>query len=64
LAKGKKKGRKKKKGQSGLVTAMGLVRFYEEVEEKIKVPPEAVIAAAFGLSILVAVLDYVLKFAR
>ena len=59
-----KKGRRKKKGSSGLVTAIGLVRFYEEVEEKIKVPPEAVLAAAFGLSLLAAILDYALKFAR
>ena len=59
-----KKGKRKKKGASGLVTAIGLVRFYEEVEEKIKVPPEAVLAAAFGLSLLAAILDYALKFAR
>jgi len=60
----KKKGRKRRKGQSGLVTAIGLVRFYEEVDEKIKVPPEAVIAAALGISLFAAILDYMLKFAR
>ncbi len=58
-----KKGRKRK-GESGLVTALGLMRFYEEVEEKIQVPPWSVIAAAFALSIIAAILDVVLKVAR
>ncbi len=62
MAKGKK--RRKKAAGSGLVTALGLVRFYEEVEEKIKVPPEAVIGAAFGISILAAILDIILKGVR
>ncbi|ABU82239.1 preprotein translocase subunit Sec61beta [Ignicoccus hospitalis] len=56
--------RKRRKGGEGLVTAIGLVRFYEEVEEKIKVPPEAVIGAAFALSIMTIALDLLLKAAR
>ncbi len=58
-----RKGRRRK-ADSGLVTALGLMRFYEEVEEKIQVPPWSVVAAAFALSIIAAVLDLILKGAR
>lgn len=53
--------KRRKKGASGLVTAIGLVRFYEEVDEKIKVPPESIIIAAFAISLIAAALDVLLK---
>ncbi len=54
--------RKRRKGaDSGLITAMGLMRFYEEIESKIKLPPEAIVGAAFGVSILALIMRLVLK---
>ncbi|ALU11459.1 preprotein translocase subunit SecG [Ignicoccus islandicus DSM 13165] len=52
--------KRRRAGDSGLVTAMGLMRFYEEIESKIKVPPEAVVGAAFGISVLALILRIVL----
>ncbi len=51
--------RRRKKGQSGLVSAMGLMRFYEETESKIKVPPEAVIGAALAISAIALILRFI-----
>ncbi len=55
---------KRKKADSGLVTALGLMRFYEEVEEKVQVPPWSVVVAAFVLSVIAAALDLILRAAR
>ncbi len=55
---------KKRRAESGLVSALGLMRFYEEVEEKVQVPAWSVVAAAFALSVIAAVLDMVLKAIR
>ena len=45
---------KRRRGRrgTGLVTAMGLMRFYEETESKIKIPPEAVIIASLAISVI------------
>ena len=53
-----KKRRRKKGGESGLVTAMGLMRFYEETESKIKVSPSAVIATAIAISVIAIILRF------
>jgi preprotein translocase subunit Sec61beta len=50
--------RRKKGSSSGLVTAMGLMRFYEETESKVKVPPEAVIGAAIAISAIAIILRF------
>ena len=55
---------KRRKADSGLVTALGLMRFYEEVEEKVQVPPWSVVVAAFVLSVIAAALDLILRAAR
>ena len=55
---------KRRKADSGLVTALGLMRFYEEVEEKVQVPPWSVVVAAFVLSVIAAALDLILGAAR
>ena len=55
------KKRRKKGSSSGLVTAMGLMRFYEETESKIKVPPEAVLGAAVAISAIAIILRFIVK---
>ena len=52
--------KRKRASDSGLITAMGLMRFYEEIESKVKVPPEAIVGAAFGISVLALVLRLLL----
>ena len=53
-----KKRRRKKGGESGLVTAMGLMRFYEETESKIKVSPTTVIVTAVAISAFAIILRF------
>ncbi len=44
----------------GPFTAAGLVRFYEEVEEGIKLRPEIVVLTAIGITVLVILLNILL----
>ncbi len=52
---------KKKRGREtgGLVTALGLIRFYEETESKIKISPNAVVALALGITLIAIILRFI-----
>ena len=52
--------RRRRRTGPGPFTAAGLVRFYEEVEEGIKIKPEIVIITAIALTVLIAVLNVIL----
>lgn len=52
--------RKKRRGPS-IASSVGLIRFYEEVEEKIKVPPNVILILAYLTAILVLVLRLFIK---
>jgi len=53
--------RKKRGGESGLVTAMGLMRFYEETESKIKVSPQMVLLVSIAISALALILRFFVR---
>lgn len=47
---------RKKRRSPTLSSAVGLVRFYEEVEEVIKIPPHIILLLAYLTSIIVIIL--------
>jgi len=51
---------RRRKTGPGPFTAAGLVRFYEEVEEGIKLRPELVVFSAIALTIIVILLNILL----
>ncbi len=52
--------RRRRRTGPGPFTAAGLVRFYEEVEEGIKLRPEIVVLTAIGITVLVILLNILL----
>ncbi len=52
--------RRRRRTGPGPFTAAGLVRFYEEVEEGIKLRPEIVVLTAIGITVLVILLNVLL----
>ncbi len=52
--------RRRRKTGPGPFTAAGLVRFYEEVEEGIKLKPEFVIFTAVAITVIVILLNVIL----
>jgi len=52
--------RRRKRTGPGPFTAAGLVRFYEEVEEGIKMRPEFVVLTAIALTVIVILLNILL----
>ncbi len=52
--------RRRRKTGPGPFTAAGLVRFYEEVEEGVKIKPELVIFTAVALTVVVILLNVIL----
>ncbi len=52
--------RRRRRTGPGPFTAAGLVRFYEEVEEGIKLRPEIVVLTAVGITVLVILLNILL----
>ncbi len=61
----KRRGTKRKKSRrktTGPMTAAGLVRFFDDVDAKVKISPYGVLWIAIGFSVLVAVLGYVVAF--
>ena len=52
--------RRRRKTGPGPFTAAGLVRFYEEVEEGIKLRPELVVLTAIALTMIVMLLNILL----
>jgi len=52
--------RRRRKTGPGPFTAAGLVRFYEEVEEGIKLRPELVVLTAIALTVIVMLLNILL----
>ena len=55
----RKKGHKRKKETSGPMTAAGLVRFFDDVDAKVRISPYVVVWLAIGFAALVAGLSYV-----
>lgn len=52
--------RRRRKTGPGPFTAAGLVRFYEEVEEGVKLKPEFVIFTAVAVTVIVILLNVIL----
>ncbi len=52
--------RRRRKTGPGPFTAAGLVRFYEEVEEGVKLKPEFVIFTAVAITVIVILLNVIL----
>lgn len=52
--------RRRRRTGPGPFTAAGLVRFYEEVEEGIKMRPELVVLTAIVLTVIVILLNILL----
>ncbi len=52
--------RRKRKGE-GPLTAAGLVRFFEDVEAKVRISPMAILIIAMAASVVAAVLNFILK---
>lgn len=52
--------RRRRRTGPGPFTAAGLVRFYEEVEEGIKMRPELVVLTAIALTVIVILLNILL----
>ncbi len=57
----RKKGRGRRK-TTGPMTAAGLVRFFDDVDAKVKISPYGVLWIAIGFSVLVAALGYIVMF--
>ncbi len=55
----RKKAHKRKKETSGPMTAAGLVRFFDDVDAKVRISPYVVVWLAIGFAALVAGLSYV-----
>jgi len=53
-----RKGRRKRE-TSGPMTAAGLVRFFDDVDAKVKIGPNVVIWLSIGFAVVVAVLSLV-----
>ncbi len=56
-----KKGRGRRR-TAGPMTAAGLVRFFDDVDAKVKISPYGIMWIAIGFSAIVAVLGYVIMF--
>lgn len=52
---------RKSKRAAGISSYVGLVRFYEEVEEKIKIPPHIILLLAYITSAIVLILRILIK---
>ncbi len=52
--------RRKRRGE-GPLTAAGLVRFFEDVEAKVKISPMTILIVAIAVSAVAAVLNFVFK---
>ncbi len=52
--------RRRRKTGPGPFTAAGLVRFYEEVEEGVKLKPEFVIFTAVAITVIIVLLNIIL----
>lgn len=52
--------RRRRRTGPGPFTAAGLVRFYEEIEEGIKMRPELVVLTAITLTVIVILLNILL----
>ncbi len=52
--------RRRRKTGPGPFTAAGLVRFYEEVEEGVKLKPEFVIFTAVAITVIIILLNVIL----
>ena len=55
---GKRKGRSKRQ-TSGPMTAAGLVRFFDDVDAKVKISANMVVWLSVGFAVAVAVLSYI-----
>ena len=52
---------RRRRRAGGPLTAAGLVRFFEDVEAKIRISPMAVIAIAIAISVVAMVLNYLFR---
>ena len=50
--------KKRKKQSSGPMTAAGLVRFFDDVDARVRISPYAVVWLAIGFAAAVAALSY------
>ncbi len=53
--------RRRRRRSEGPLTAAGLVRFFEDVEAKVRISPMAILIIAMAASVVAAVLNFVLR---